>query len=130
MARLLIDVLYHYRRERGLLLHAFTVMPNHLHVLLSIGPELSIERTAQLIKGGFSFRASRELDFRPVVWQRGYSEVRILSAPEFFTREQYIHQNTVRAGLAQTAEEYPYCSASAEFVSDASPFRSAQEAGG
>ena len=40
-------------------MHAFVVMPDHFHLLITIGPELSIERAIQFIKGGFAFRAAR-----------------------------------------------------------------------
>jgi putative transposase len=80
---LLIDVLYHYLRERKFLLHEFVVMPDHLHVLLTVGPEITIERAMQLIKGGFSYRAARELEFKSEIWQRGFSEVRLLNAADY-----------------------------------------------
>ncbi len=51
MAGLLVDVLYHYRREKKYLLHEFVVMPNHFHLLLT--PEITLERALQLIKGAF-----------------------------------------------------------------------------
>ena len=31
--------------------HDFVVMPNHVHVLLSLGPEMSIEKAVQMMKG-------------------------------------------------------------------------------
>jgi putative transposase len=36
-------------------------MPDHFHLLVS--PTLSLERSLQLIKGGFSYRAKKELGF-------------------------------------------------------------------
>ena len=63
MARLLIDTIYKYRDAGRFDLHEFAVMPNHLHVLMTIGAEMTVERAAQFIKGGFSYRAARELGF-------------------------------------------------------------------
>jgi len=37
-------------------LHAFVVMPEHVHLLLTPAPEVALEKVAQLIKGVFSFR--------------------------------------------------------------------------
>ena len=70
MARLLIDVLYNYRKQNKYLLHEFVVMPNHFHLLLSPESETTLERGLQLIKGGFSFRAKKELEFTGEIWQR------------------------------------------------------------
>jgi putative transposase len=58
-ATLLIDVLYHYRQQGKYLLHEFVVMPDHFHVLITVGAEMTVEKAVQLIKGGFAFRAGR-----------------------------------------------------------------------
>ena len=89
-AKLFIDVLYHYRAEGKFLLHGFVVMPDHFHLLITIGPEMSIERAVQLIKGGCAFRAGRELGFRAPVWQRGFSEIRIYDAEAYARIQKYI----------------------------------------
>ena len=63
-ATLLIEVLDHYRQQRKYLLHEFVIMPDHFHLLITVGAEISVERAIQFIKGGFAFRAGRELGFR------------------------------------------------------------------
>ncbi len=73
-ARLFIRVLYNYRAQGKFRLHEFVVMPDHFHVLLTIDTGMTIERAVQLIKGGFSFRAGRELGMRSPVWQKGFSD--------------------------------------------------------
>ena len=54
-AGLLIDVLYHYRQQQKYLLHEFVIMPDHFHVLLTVGAEMTVEKAVQLIKGGLRF---------------------------------------------------------------------------
>src|SRR5438067_7648754 len=70
MAGLFLDVLLHYRAGGKYLLHEFVVMPDHFHLLIS--PRESLERAIQLIKGGFSFRAKRELGFMHEIWQPSF----------------------------------------------------------
>ena len=60
-ARLFLDVLYHYRQQQKYLLHEFVVMPDHFHALITVTTDMTIEKAVQLIKGGFAFRAGREL---------------------------------------------------------------------
>ncbi len=110
MANLLIDVLRSYMRARRFKVHDFVVMPNHVHVLLSLGPQMSIEKAAQLMKGNFSYRAKKEFGLKWEIWQKGFSEVQILSEESFRQHQDYIDENPVRAGLARSADEYPYCS--------------------
>jgi putative transposase len=40
MARLFVEVLFHYRDKKNYLLHEFVLMPDHFHLLLS--PALSL----------------------------------------------------------------------------------------
>jgi|SRR5579884_2587895 putative transposase len=120
-AKLLIDVLYDYRSQQKYWLHDFVVMPDHFHVLITVGPELSVERAVQFIKGGFAFRAGKEIEFVAPVWQRGFSEVRV-SDPQAAARiREYIQQNPVMAGCVRTAAEYEYCSAYPGFILDELP---------
>ena len=66
MAELFIDVLRHYVRLGKFEIHDFVVMPNHVHILLTIQGDVSLEKTMQWIKGGFSFRAKRELGLKAI----------------------------------------------------------------
>jgi putative transposase len=75
MVDLLIDVLRSQMKSGRIIVHDFVVMPNHVHVLMTVPGDLSIEKAMQLIKGGFSFRANKELGFRGEIWQRGFSDV-------------------------------------------------------
>ena len=111
MAELLIDVLRSCMRESSFNIHEFVVMPNHVHVLMTIPGGLTVEKAMQLIKGRFSFRARKELGFPGEVWQRGFSDVRITDEASFRQHRLYIEQNPIKAALARTADEYPFGSA-------------------
>jgi putative transposase len=105
-AKLFLETLQHYRREGYYKLHAFVVMPDHVHLILT--PQtITLERAMGLIKGGFSHRLASKLP----VWQRGFTDHRIRDAEDLATRRTYLYQNPVRGGIATTAELYPYSSA-------------------
>ena len=108
---LLIDVLRAHVSARRFGVHDFVVMPDHLHVSLTVNQSMSIEKAVQFIKGGFSYRARKELGYQGEIWQRGFTEVRILNRRSFLEHRNYIDQNPVEAGLAESPEEYPYGSA-------------------
>ena len=122
-AELFIDVLYTYRSQSKYLLHEFVVMPDHIHVLITVDREMSIERAVQLIKGGFAFRASRELGFHAPVWQKGFSEIRTLDSKAFSRQREYIRNNPVVRHLAERREEYLYSSANSRYELDEEPQR-------
>ena len=108
MAELFVDVLRHYVRSGKFEIHDFVVMPNHVHILLTIQGDVSLEKTMQWIKGGFSFRAKCELGYPGDIWQRGFSDVRIVDESSFQNHRAYIDNNPVKSGLANTPEDYPY----------------------
>jgi putative transposase len=72
---------------------------------------MSIEKALQLIKGGYSYRLKKEVGYAGDIWQRGFSEVRVDDRASFLAHREYIDNNLVEAGLAQTAEEFPHGSA-------------------
>jgi len=114
-----IDTLLHYRVQRSYPLHKFVIMPNHFHLLVT--PIQSLERALQLIKGGFSYRAKKELGFLGEIWQSSYYDRRVRNAEEYVNFRYYIRHNPVKRGLAQTPEEYSYSSACPDFVRDEVP---------
>ena len=87
-------------------LHAFVVMPDHFHILLT-PQEITLERCLGLIKGGFSHKIGSKFP----VWQRGFTDHRIRDRDEFETRRTYIHLNPVRARIVERPELYPHSSA-------------------
>jgi putative transposase len=106
---LLIDVLRMNVGAGKFLLHDFVIMPNHLHLLMTLPGDTTIEKAMQLIKGGFSYRLKKEFGYQGEVWQRGFSEVPISDRQSFFEHREYIAQNPVKAGLVDIAEQYHYC---------------------
>jgi putative transposase len=107
-ADLLLETFQHYRREGHYLLHAFVIMPDHIHLLLT--PQgISLERAVQLIKGGFSRKLN--LNSKLPVWQRGFTDRRMRDPDEFLKYRDYIHHNPVRGHLCQLPENYAYSSA-------------------
>lgn len=108
-AQLLIDVLRSLVAERRFELHDFVIMPDHLHLLLTVYGEMTIEKAMQLVKGRFSHRLSHECGYKGEIWHRGFTEVQVLNGENFEIHREYIAQNPVKAGLASNPEEYPFC---------------------
>ena len=70
---------------------------------------MTIEKAMQLIKGRFSHRLSHESSYIGEVWQRGFTEVQVLNKQNFEAHRAYIAENPIKAGLAASTEEYPFC---------------------
>ena len=96
-AMLLIDVLRSNVAADKFQLHEFVIMPDHLHLLMTLPGDMAIEKAMQLIKGGFSYRLKKEFGYQGEVWQRGFSEVRISDGQSFLQHREYIVQNPVQS---------------------------------
>jgi putative transposase len=121
MARLFLDVVLNYRSQEKYLLHEFVLMPDHFHLLIT--PLSTLERALQLIKGGFSFRAKKELSFQGEIWEKSFYDRRVRDWEEYAAFRLYIHKNPVQRGLVSITEEYSYSSARPGLALDAVPHR-------
>jgi len=97
VAELLIATLSRYRDAGKFQLHAFVVMPDHVHVLITPASDQAIEKCAQLIKGGFSFAARKQVTGE--IWQEGYHAHRVTDGDDLRNQVLYIVNNPVRKGL-------------------------------
>ena len=79
------------RHASEFVLHDYVVMEDHVHLLLT--PEGPLERTVQLLKGGFSFQAKREFQWNAEIWQRGFTDHRVRDAQDFEQHLSYIRRN-------------------------------------
>ncbi len=104
-ARLILSTINHYE-ETGYKLHAYVVMPDHLHLIIT--PFETIEKSVQLIKGGFSFRAKRELEWTGEIWQTGFTDHRIRDEEDWHRHLKYIRENPVDARLVEDAIPYEF----------------------
>jgi putative transposase len=93
--RLFLKTVYGYRRQGKFQLHAFVLMPEHVHLLLTPAEDVTLERSVQLIKGGYSHAFGIEFGKHKEVWQRGFTDHRIRHREDFEKHRQYIHNNPV-----------------------------------
>jgi putative transposase len=70
-----------------------------------------LERAVQFLKGGFSYRAKKELGSSMEIWQRGFSDHRIRDRADLEIHIGYIYRNPVGKKLVERATDYPHCSA-------------------
>jgi putative transposase len=120
-AELLIELIYQYRAGKKNLLHEFVVMPNHLHLLLTPLRPTTLEQAVGMIKGAFSYHASRNFGLLGEIWQTSFTDRRVRNHSEYQRFRTYIHYNPVKAHLAATPKEFPFSSATGSFELDPIP---------
>jgi putative transposase len=120
-AELFIDTVRGHHVRGRFDIHAFVVMPDHIHLLLTPGDRITLERAVTFVKGTFSYRMKKELGYLLDVWAEGYHDERIRSVEHCVDVIDYIEMNPVWRGLVGTAREFPFSSASGRWRMNALP---------
>jgi putative transposase len=125
----LINSLSFCVREKGLLIHAYVVMPSHFHVICSqtdghiskvlrslktftskrIAEILEKDARTEWLNAMKSAGAKRRAEIK--VWQDEFHPEEIRSEQFFNQKLNYIHNNPVRAGHIEDPDEWKYSSA-------------------
>jgi putative transposase len=120
-AEIIVAKILEYRDRQNYQLHDFVLMPNHLHLILTPMPGVSLEKVMQLIKGGSSHEIHRVRGNKMEIWQAGFHESSVTSWGEYWGKRDYLQYNPVAAKLVDKAEEWLYGSANGRFVLDPIP---------
>jgi putative transposase len=109
----------HVVNSRGLCsLHAYVVMPNHVHVLWT--PHVSLPGLIRQVKGPTALAANPILGrVGKPFWQEEYFDRVVRTEMEFSQTRHYIEWNPVRAALVSSPEEFQWSSAFAGLKSRA-----------
>lgn len=91
-------------------LHAFAVMPSHVHLLAT--PAVALPKLTRSLKGITSKRANTILALvGNTFWQEESYDHLVRHEREFAKIVNYIENNPVRAGLVKEASDYRWSSA-------------------
>ena len=112
--KLLQTTLLELTEQYGWQIQAWAVFSNHYHFIASL-PDAGGGNLSRVLSHLHSntARAINGLDTKPgrKVWHN-YRETHLTFEKSYFARMHYVIQNPVKHGLVQTAEQYPWCSAS------------------
>ena len=122
-----VDSLRFLVKEERVIVFAFCILSNHLHLIWQMKPGHQREQvqrdflkfTAQTIRFDLvknhpdalpQFEVNLK-DRKYQFWKRNTLSVDLFTDPVFRQKLDYIHRNPVKAGLCQTPEEYRWSSA-------------------
>jgi len=129
----IIESLIHCMDEKGLRLHAYVIMLNHIHLICSSASKLSVSDIMRDFKRFTSIKISssfKEKNHQSVldvfrraaqqkglnqnykVWQDGFHPISIHTGSFFRNKLEYIHHNPVRKGYVLEPQHWFYSSAS------------------
>jgi len=97
--------------ERKYHLHAWVVMPSHVHLLFSPKPDSTLAAIAHALKSYTAKEANRLLERTGSFWQREYFDRAIRDVEHYRTEIAYIEANPIKAGLCLRTRDWPFSSA-------------------
>jgi putative transposase len=103
----------HYRGGRVYDLHAFCIMPNHVHVVCTPlekqdGEYHSLTAILHSLKRYTAREANKMLERQGAFWQQESYDHVVRDEGDFRRVVAYVLNNPVKAGLASTWEEWPW----------------------
>ena len=96
------------RDKHGLLVYAYCLMPDHVHLLAAMVSRESITVAIKSWKS-LCYQERRRLGNSARFWQRSFFDRMIRDDEEIFGVATYILMNPVRAGLVRDFHDYPLC---------------------
>lgn len=90
-------------------LHAWALMPNHVHLVIEPLADHALSDVLQGIKSASAHSINRQLGRQGALWQRESYDHLIRDDDDLARCCEYVRQNPVKAGLSATPETYPYC---------------------
>ena len=105
-------------QDRPFRFDAIVILPDHLHMVMSLPPgDADYATRWRIIKARFSRnlpkghqRASHVRRGERAVWQRRFWEHHIRDAADYAAHVQYCWDNPVKHGLVRDARDWPYSS--------------------
>lgn len=90
-------------------LYAYSLLPNHFHLLLKAG-EVHISKIMQRIMTAYTMYINKKHERVGHVFQGRFGSIIVEKETYLLTVQRYIHLNPVRAGLVSDPKLYPWSS--------------------
>lgn len=104
-----VDAFFHARNLGFVLLHAFVVMPDHWHCLLTLSGRKTLSDLVHAVCRHASLPTRQTGG--SIAWEEGFHDRRIRSDESVANTARYIESNPVRRGLVEYPGDWPWSSA-------------------
>jgi len=91
-------------------IHAYCLMTNHVHLLLTAGEEFLLPRVMHGLGQRYAYYFNRKYRRTGTLWEGRFKSCIVDSSNYVLACYRYIEMNPVRAGMVSRPEEYPWSS--------------------
>ena len=103
-----VAALERVRRDYGVCVYGYVVMPEHVHLLLNEPERNTFAQAIKALKQGVARRLA--LRAKDSFWQARYYDFNVWSEGKFVEKLRYIHRNPVKRGLVEKPEDWLWSS--------------------
>lgn len=100
-----------FLHKKSLFLHAWVIMPNHIHLLLEIFEDYSLPNEMRRFKSFTALSSNKKLRTKGQFWMKDYFDRSIRNEEHLRKVIQYIEYNPVKAGLCIDVSAWKFSSA-------------------
>ena len=141
LAKIVLDNIRIYSQKCDIQVHGFVIMPNHLHLLLTVGHEVSVsqfmgrmkeysakeivnwclnKKETSLLTVFLTAAKESKRGHKYQVWQKLFDNVVIIREDGLLIKLNYIHSNRLqeRWSLCEKVEDYRFSSAKYYFTGE------------
>ena len=119
--RIYLDWLREAAKQFGSAVHAFALMPNHVHLLMTPQNVDSLAKTMQSLGRRYAQYFNQQHHRSGTIWEGRYRSS--LIDPEYFLRcQRYIELNPVRAGFESSPQDSTWTSFASHIGGNAEPW--------
>ncbi|MDO8373836.1 MAG: transposase [Pseudomonadota bacterium] len=106
----LLDLIEEHARKSGVAVHAYVLMSNHFHLLVTPEAADSLSRMMQAVGRRYVRYFNDRQGRSGTLWEGRYRSTPIQAETYLLTCMAYMDLNPVRAGLVAEARDYPWSS--------------------
>ncbi len=115
-ANILISSLDWLRKQEIIKIGGFVVMPDHYHAIIGLTEKKTLGQVMESLDKFTARRINSFLNNKGKFWQEGFFDHCNRNLVEYRGTLEYIHQNPVRKGLVEIAENWPYSTANPQYT--------------
>ncbi|MBC7617787.1 MAG: transposase [Candidatus Saccharibacteria bacterium] len=106
----MLDLLEEHARKMEVALHAYVLMDNHFHLLVTPATNEALPRLMQAVGRRYVRYFNDRTQRTGTLWEGRYRSTLVQSESYLLTCMAYLDLNPVRAGLVQSPSEFPWSS--------------------
>ena len=105
-----VELMAEWRREQGVAIWSYCLMPNHTHLIAVPSSEDGLRRAIGEAHRRYSRRINFREKWRGYLWQGRFASF-VMDEPYLLAAARYVELNPVRAGLVRSPADWPWSGA-------------------